>query len=110
MKRLDQVCAWVLFWSGVVHCALTPRLPGRLWFFGTGLALMLAAMINLLRIRNGYSVPWLRQFCLSANAMTLVLAVSLFWSLLPRAARNPQVLFVLPVVIGELIFSLRRKQ
>ena len=110
MKRLDTVCAWLIFGLGAVHIAMTPGgVSGRLWFFGTGLALIFAGMINLLRIKNGYAVEWLKAFCVSANAMTLVLAVFSARALLPRLARYPQVFVIVAAAIFELVLSARQR-
>ncbi len=54
MKLLDQLCAGIIFILAIVDCLLVPRTyTGRIWIFGTGLALLFTAMLNLLRIRNG---------------------------------------------------------
>ena len=60
---------------------------GRIWIFGTGLALLFTAMLNLLRIRNAQGVKGLRLFCIAANVTTLVFAIALKASI--RKSRTP---------------------
>ncbi len=112
MKRFDRVCAGAVLLLGLVHCLSTPRaLAGRLWFFGTGLAILFAAMLNLLRIRNGYGMSGLRMFCLAANvtlvALTIAVIVSIGWL---RTFANPQVLVLLALLVIEAGFSLGPNQ
>jgi hypothetical protein len=110
VTRLDATCAWLLFALGVVHVTMTPAaVRGRLWFFGTGLTLIFAAMINLLRIKNGYSVRWLKPFCVGANLMTLTLAVFAARALWVSLARYPQVFLIVAVVAMELLFSIQQQ-
>jgi hypothetical protein len=107
MKFFDRSCAGALFLLAIVECWLVPRdYPGRIWIFGTGLALLFTAMLNLLRIRNGYSVRGLRLFCLGADVIMLVFVAALIasvgWS---RTLANPQVLLVLGLLAIETTFS-----
>jgi hypothetical protein len=47
MRPLDRACAGALFLLAVVECWLVPRnYTGRLWIFGTGLALLFTAMLT----------------------------------------------------------------
>ena len=83
MKRLDRTCAGVLFLLAIVECWLVPRdYTGRIWIFGTGLALLFTAMLNLLRVRNGYGVRGLKLYCIGANVMMLVFVSGSYIALL----------------------------
>jgi hypothetical protein len=108
MNWFDRSCAGALFLLSIVECWLVPRdYPGRIWIFGTGLALLFTAMLNLLRIRNGYSVLGLRLFCLGADVIMLVFVAALIASVgWPRTMANPQVLLVLGLLTIETTFSL----
>ena len=108
MKLVDRACAGTLFLLAVLECWLVPRTyPGRLWIFGTGLALLFTAMLNLLRIRNGYSVRGLRLFCIGANLMMLALVAALIASIgWPRTMANPQIPLIAGLLVAETAFAL----
>jgi hypothetical protein len=110
MKRLDRTCAGALFLLAMVECWLVPRdYTGRIWIFGTGLALLFTAMLNLLRLRNGYGVHGLKLYCIGANVMMLVFGIALMASLgWPRTKANPQVLLVLGLLGAETTLSLAK--
>jgi hypothetical protein len=112
MKVFDWICALVVFALGVVHCALTPVIyrgfsQSALWFFGTGLALVFAGMLNVLRLK-GPAAPLLRAFCIAANASLVLLAV--LFALKVNLAHNPQGVVLLVSLGGELLFSLLRRR
>lgn len=108
MKLLDRLCAGALFLVAIVECwRVPPRYPGRIWIFGSGLALLFTAMFNLLRIRIGNRVPGLRLFCVSANAMTLAWLAALIASIgVTPALSNPQVPLIACLTFCEAVFSL----
>lgn len=108
MTFLDRVCAGTVFLLAVLECWLVPRTyTGRLWIFGTGLALLFTAMLNLLRIRNGYSVRGLRLFCLGANLMMLGLVIALSASIgWQRTMANPQIPLIGGLLVAETAFAL----
>jgi len=110
MNRLDRACAGALFLLALVECWLVPRdYTGRIWIFGTGLALLFTAMLNLLRLRNGYGVRGLKLFCIGANVMMLVFVIALIASIgWPRTMANPQVPLVLGLLAAETTFSLAK--
>ena len=112
MKLVDRTCTGAIFLLAVVECWLVPRTyTGRLWIFGTGLALLFTAMLNLLRLRNGYSVRGLRLFCIGANVMMLAWAVALIASIgWPRTMANLQVPLVTGLLTVETAFSLAKDQ
>jgi hypothetical protein len=112
VKIVDWLCAIVLLVLGVVHCAVTPvnYRPFSLaavWFFGAGLALIFAGMLNVLRLKGPWS-PLLHAFCSLANASLLLFAV--LFSLKVNLAQNPQGVVLLIALVGEFLFSLTRRK
>src|ERR1700734_1004369 len=103
-----MLCAGTLLVLAIVDCLLVPRTyTGRIWIFGTCLALLFTAMLNLLRIRNGPGVKGLRWFCIAANVTTLVFAVSLMASIgKSRTLQHPQKLLLGALLLCETAFSL----
>lgn len=110
MKMIDRLCSAALFMLAVVDCLLVPKTyTGRIWIFGTSLALLFTAMFNWLRIRSGMSVQSLRLFCITANITMTVLAFSLIASIgKARAIANPQVPVIGILLLAETAFSLRK--
>ncbi len=108
MKLLDRLCAGTLFILAVVDCLLVPRTyTGRIWILGTALALLFAAMLNLLRIRNGYAVRGLKMSGIAANILMLTFVLALMLSIgNARTLHNPQILVIATLVSIETIFSL----
>ncbi|HUO24769.1 MAG TPA: hypothetical protein VMU61_03825 [Candidatus Aquilonibacter sp.] len=107
MKIFDRLCAGALFVLAIVECLLVPRsYTGRIWIFGTDLALLFTAMLNVLRIRNGYIMQGLKMFCIGANVMMLALAMALVLSIgQPRTLANPQILLVAGLLVVETALS-----
>jgi hypothetical protein len=110
MKLLDRLCAGITFVLAIVDCLLVPRTyTGRIWMFGTGLALLFTAMLNVLRIRNGREVKGLKLFCITANITMLVFAIALMASIgKARTLQHPQVPLVGTLLLAETAFSLGR--
>jgi hypothetical protein len=108
VKIFDTLCAGTLFVLAIVDCLLVPRTyTGRIWIFGTGLALLFTAMLNLLRIRNARGVKGLRLFCSAANVTTLVFAIALMASIgKSRTLQHPQIPLVGTLLLCETAFSL----
>jgi hypothetical protein len=108
---VDEICAGSLFLIAVVDCLLVPRTyTGRIWIFGTGLALLFAAMLNLLRIRNGQVVKGLKLFCITANVTMLVFMIALVASIgRARTLHHPQTLLVGTLLLAETAFSMGQK-
>jgi hypothetical protein len=105
LKYLDYAFAWTLFVVGMAmmvdieiwhppHAVLDTPL---LWIF--------VAMFNLLRLRNGYSVPNLRVFCIGANVAALALEVV---SLRMSGFSLGGLPFEVPILV-ETILSLRKQ-
>jgi hypothetical protein len=110
MKLFDLFCAAVLFLLAIIDCLIVPRsYAGRIWIFGTCLALLFTAMLNWLRIRNPDGVAGMRLFCIAANITMLVLAASLIASIgRARSLANPEVPFAGVLLLSETAFSLRK--
>jgi hypothetical protein len=110
MRLFDRLCAGTLFVLAIVECLLVPKAyVGRIWIFGTDLALLFTAMLNVLRVRNGYGMRGLKMFCIAANVTMLVLAIALMLSIgQARTLANPQVVLVAGLLTVETVFSLRK--
>jgi len=110
MRLLDRICAGVVFILAIVDSWLVPRTyTGRIWILGTCLALLFTSMLNLLRIRNGYRMPGLKLFCITANVAMFVFAVATMASIgRSRTLANPQVPCIGLLLLAETAFSLRR--
>jgi len=108
MKLIDQLCAAILFVLAVVDSLLVPRTyTGRIWIFGTILALLFTCMLNVMRIRNSHEVRGLRLSCITANVTMLVLAIALMASIgRARTLQHPQVPLVAAMLLTETVFSL----
>jgi hypothetical protein len=108
MNLFDRLCAGILFILAIVDCLLVPRTyTGRIWIFGTGLALLFTAMLNFLRIRNVRGVKGLRLFCITANVTMLVFVSALIASIGKlRTLQHPQILLVGALLLCETLFSL----
>jgi hypothetical protein len=108
MKLFDRLCAAILFVLAIVDCLLVPRTyAGRIWIFGTILALLFTCMLNVLRIRNGREVRGLKLSCITANVTMLVLAIALMASIgKARTLQHLQVPLVAAVLLAETVFSL----
>jgi hypothetical protein len=108
VKLFDRLCAGILFVLAIVECLLVPRTyTGRIWILGSDLALLFTAMLNLLRIRNGYTVPGLKLFCIAANIAMLTFAIALMMSIgQAKTLANPQVPLVATLLIVQTAFSL----
>jgi hypothetical protein len=110
MKPFDQFCAVAIFLLSIVDCLLVPRTyTGRIWIFGTGLALLFTAMLNLLRIRNGRGVLGLKLFCITANVTMLVFAIALMASIgKARTLQHLQIPLMAALMLTETAFSLAK--
>jgi uncharacterized membrane protein len=109
MKTLDRLCALTLFVLAIVYCLLAPKTyTGRIWIFGTCLALMFTAMFNWLRIRSRSNIPSLGIFCIASNLTMLALVFSLIASIgRGRTLANPEVPSIGVLLLVETAFSLR---
>jgi hypothetical protein len=107
MKIVDRLCAGTLFVLAVVACLMIPRTyTGRIWILGTDFALLFTAMLNVLRIRNGYAMRGLRLFCIAAGVAMLVFTIALMASIgQQRTLQNPWIPFVAGLLLVETAFS-----
>jgi hypothetical protein len=110
MKLFDRICAGTLFVLAIVDCLLIPKTyTGRIWIFGTGLALLFTAMLNVLRIRNAGGVKGLKLFCLTANVTMFVFVIALMASIgRSRTLQYPQIPLTGTLLLVEVAFSLRK--
>jgi hypothetical protein len=110
MALFDRFCAGAIFVLAIADCLLVPRTyTGRIWIFGTDLALLFTAMLNMLRLRNGGRVHGLRLFCIAANVTMLAFAIALMASIgKPRTLHNPQIPLVGALLLIETAFSVRK--
>jgi hypothetical protein len=110
MKLFDQLCVTALLAISIVDGLLVPRTyTGRIWIFGTMLALLFTCLLNILRIRNGRDVRGLKLSCITANVTMLVFAVALMASIgTTRTLQRPQVPLVTALLLAETALSLRK--
>lgn|ERR1700739_345484 len=73
MKYADQACAWIILALGIVRIVITEMWHPPSAVLDTPLLWILLAMLNLLRLANGYHVKGLRVFCIGANVSVLAL-------------------------------------
>jgi hypothetical protein len=108
MKLFDCLCAGALFILAIVDCLLVPKnYTGRIWIFGTCLALLFTSMLNALRVRNGGRVKGLKLFCITANVTMLVLVIALVASIgKTRTLQHPQIPLIGALLLAETGFSL----
>ena len=79
--RLYVILAWLITALGMLHMAATFRLPGpnplgKIWFFGSGLAIALGGALNLLHRTYGQSCFGIRIVCRSANLLLTLVAIA----------------------------------
>lgn len=79
MKLLYALSSYAILALGVLHMATTFRLSsspaGKVWFFGAGMALALAGVLNLLNRRYGLAASGLRIACIVTNVFMLGFAI-----------------------------------
>ena len=78
-SRLYALMAAAIVAVGCLHMVTTFRLSsatpaGKVWFFGSGIAIALAGVLNLLNRRYGLAAPGLRAVCIGTNLMIAGLA------------------------------------
>lgn len=105
----DLLCAGALFLLAIAGSMLIPKsYTGRVWMYGTDLALLFAAMLNLLRIQNA-SMRGVKIFSITANFALSALFISLMVSIgLSRTISNAEVPGVTALLLVETAFSVRR--
>ncbi len=113
MKTLDRILAWTLLAFGCLHTAIAVVLMSKnlnldsAWFFSGGLAMIFGAFLNLIR---AYRPPdqVVARISVLANLLLLVLAVLFCWVLRHDLMQNPQVVVFVPLVVLELLLSVRQ--
>ena len=80
MRMAYAVASWALCALGFLHMAATPgRFPaitsGALWFFNTGVLIVLVASLNLLNRAYGAATPGLKRVCIAFNLVNVGLTV-----------------------------------
>ena len=110
-QLLDLLCAGVLFLLAVAGSLLIPKTyTGRVWIYGTDLALLFAAMLNLLRIQNA-SMRGVKIFSITANFALSALFVSLMVSIgLSRVVSHAEIPGVTALLLIVTAFSVRRSR
>jgi hypothetical protein len=108
MKILDRLCAGVIALLALGTSLLIPKAyPGRIWIFGTDLAVLFASMLNWLRIQN-VSIRAVRVFCLTVNLSMLAFVAALIISIgMLRVRANPVLLVLTVLFLLETGFSLK---
>ena len=84
MSRLYALVGWGIVVLGGLHMFTTFRLmtatpAGRVWFFGSGIAMSLVGALNLLQRKYGEDAPGLSVVCRIANVTLLVFATVAGW-------------------------------
>jgi hypothetical protein len=110
-QLFDLLCAATLFLLAVAGSMLIPKTySGRIWIYGTDLALLFAAMLNLLRIQNA-SMRGVKLFSITANFTLSALFVSLMVSMgLSRILSNAEIPGVTALLVIQTAFSVRRSR
>lgn len=79
MKYLDYACAWVIFLSALVFIVIIEFWHPSGMFLDSPEFWIPVAMMNFLRLRNGYSgIRRLRTFCIAANLLVLITEITQF--------------------------------
>jgi hypothetical protein len=101
----------VLFLLAVAGSLLIPKTyAGRVWIYGTDLALLFAAMLNLLRIQNA-SMRGVKIFSITANFALSALFVSLMVSIgLSGVVSHAEIPGVTALLLIVTAFSVRRSR
>jgi hypothetical protein len=107
-RLFDLLCAAALFLTAIAASMVIPKTyTGRIWIFGTDLALLFVAMFNLLRIQNGYTMHGMKMFCIIGNIAMLAFFVALMASIgLARVLINAPIPLIAVLLFIETSFSL----
>ena len=79
LRRLQSTLAWILVGLGIMQWAATPLLfksaeEPAFWFFGGGMMLVVAGVLNSLRLVHGRSIPRLTALSVGTNV-----GLAFFW-------------------------------
>ena len=108
-RLFDLLCAGAIFLLAIAASMFIPKTyTGRVWIFGTDLALLFAAMLNLLRIQNE-STRGVRMFCITANFAMTAFFVALMASIgLSRTLWYAPIPAVAGLLLLETLFSIKK--
>lgn len=108
-RFFDLLCAGALFVLAIAAAMLIPKTyTDRVWIYGSDLALLFAAMLNLLRIQNA-SLLGVRAFCITANFAMSAFFIALMISIgLSQTLSNAQIPAVAALLLLETAFSVRK--
>ena len=108
-RFLDLLCAGAIFLLAIAASMLIPKTyTGRIWIYGTDLALLFAAMLNLLRIQNA-AMRGVRAFSITANIAMSAFFIALMMSIgLSRTLSNAPIPGVAALLLVETGFSIRK--
>ncbi|HEY6271541.1 MAG TPA: hypothetical protein VIX19_06045 [Terriglobales bacterium] len=112
MKIVDRVFGWILLLFGLLHTAVGVVLLSRTlnldsaWFFSGGLAVIFCAFLNLVRSQRADRL--IAGTSVIANLLLVVLSVVLWWVLRHDLKANPQAAMFVPLIVIELLFSVRQ--
>jgi hypothetical protein len=123
MKCLDYACAWTMFLLALVSVVVIAFWHPSGTTLEAPLLWVLVAMMNFLRLRNGYSgIRGLRTFCIAANVIALTVEMLRFglfgswifesgglYSLLSASNEWTAYLIVAVAALGETVFSAVQK-
>lgn len=106
LHRIYAILGWAIIALGGLHMLTTFRLASspafRVWFFGSGIALVLVGALNLLHRNYGPSAPGLRAVCRGANIfITLFAAIA---GIVSRAS-VPELVMMMALLGGATILS-----
>ncbi len=112
MKLFDLLCAGTLFLAAIAASLFIPKTyTGRIWIYGTDLALLFTAMLNLLRLQNGYAMRGLKMFCVTGNVAMLAFLIALMASIgLTRTLVYAPIPAVAALLLLETGFSLKERR
>ena len=107
LNRIYAVLAWLLAATGIFHLVTTWQLTNqtdftRVWFFGAGIAMIQAAVFNLLHHVYGQNAQGLRWATRGFNGLLLVFAAVAGRVI---GASVPEQIFLLGVFGVLLVFS-----
>ncbi len=110
MVHLYGTLSWGIVLLGTVHMLTTVALTagsaaGRIWFFGAGIAMVLAGALNLLNRAYGARAVGVRRVCIGSNVLMTCFAVvaGVFTNAGPA-----QFIVVLGLVGGTTVLSFLR--
>jgi hypothetical protein len=108
--HLYGTLSWGIVLLGTVHMLATAALragsaAGRVWFFGAGIAMVLAGALNLLNKAYGAGAVGVRRVCIASNVLMTCFAVAagVFTNAGPA-----QFIVVLGLVGGTTVLSFLR--